>query len=94
MGYSITFPTALPGFIVALCLGFALRWRGWLSFALAGALNVIPAVWLFDQFLGGVGASSMLQTALPLYCLPVNWWAGLLVRRHVWGGAYWWRAIK
>ena len=87
MGYSITFPTALPGFIVALCLGFALRWRGWLSFALAGALNVIPAVWLFDQFLGGVGASSMLQTALPLYCLPGGFLGGLVFWFVAYAGA-------
>lgn len=66
-GLMITFPFALPGFLVALVLSLALRWRGWLSFTLAGGLDAMLALFLFNGF--GGQPMGMLNAGLTLACV-------------------------
>ncbi|NGN41950.1 hypothetical protein G6N74_12835 [Mesorhizobium sp. CGMCC 1.15528] len=78
-GLIFTFPTALPGFILALYVAKVFERRHWLFFSIAGALNVLPAflfLELFFQF-NGETAGSFLQSSLPLFCLPGGFLGGL-----------------
>ncbi|MEI5681917.1 MULTISPECIES: hypothetical protein [unclassified Mesorhizobium] len=78
-GLIFTFPTALPGFILALYVARVSKRRHWLFFSIAGALNVLPAflfLELFFQFNGETG-ESFLQSSLPLFCLPGGFLGGL-----------------
>jgi hypothetical protein len=66
-GLMITFPFALPGFLLALVLSLLLRWRKWLTFALAGALDAIFALFLFNGF--GGQAMGFLNIGMTLACV-------------------------
>jgi hypothetical protein len=82
-GLVITFPTALPGFILALCIAIALKLRNWVFFSLAGAFNVFPATLVLELVIGGSPPGSLLRE-LPYYCLP----GGLLGGLTFWLVAY------
>jgi hypothetical protein len=75
-GLVITFPTALPGFVVALCVAATFKWRNWMFFSFAGAINVLPATLLLALFMGGGPPGSLLRE-LPYYCLPGGFLGGL-----------------
>lgn len=44
IGFFYTFFCAWPGFIVAILVGERWRFRGWLTFAGLGTLNVVPSL--------------------------------------------------
>jgi hypothetical protein len=75
-GLVITFPTALPGFILALCIATALKLGNWVFFSLAGAINVFPAMLVLELVIGGGPPGSLLRE-LPYYCLPGGFLGGL-----------------
>ncbi|MEP9387306.1 hypothetical protein [Mesorhizobium sp. KR9-304] len=76
-GMVITFATALPGFLVVVWLSLSLRWNRWWRFALAGGIDAVVAIGLFNIFSGG---ASLVPVGLVLPTLP----GGLA------GGAIYW----
>ena len=49
MGCAYTFACALPGFIATVLIARFFRLRAWLFFAVAGGLDGIAALWIFDR---------------------------------------------
>ena len=52
VGVFWTFICAWPGFVVFVVVAARLRWRGWVSSAAAGAVNVVPSLALFSGLAG------------------------------------------
>ncbi|RUU13154.1 hypothetical protein EOD23_05360 [Mesorhizobium sp. USDA-HM6] len=81
-GLEITFITALPGFLLTLFFARAGGWTGWLTFACAGALNVVLALAVLNAALG---TGMPLRILLP--CLPGGFAGGFaywtVVRRSL-----------
>jgi hypothetical protein len=87
LGGYVTFLMALPGFLAVLLLSILTRWRSWAFFAIAGALDVFPAVALYEAMSrpDHVEAGTMLFSEFPLICLPGGFLGGLtfwLVKRR------------
>lgn len=52
VGFFWTFLCAWPGFLVAIVLGETSRWQGWLPYAKAGFVNVIPSLAIYGGMAG------------------------------------------
>jgi len=77
-GLFVTAFYALPGFVIAMVLAALGAWRGWLAFAVAGALNGAFALMLFIT----VSEGGLAALPLPfLLCCIAGGFAG--------GTAYW-----
>jgi hypothetical protein len=66
VGLIVTFPCALPGFLVAILIAAQFRLRSWLFYAPAGALNAVPSLAIFAVYFGDKPSS--LFDLLP-FCL-------------------------
>ncbi|HEY4193208.1 MAG TPA: hypothetical protein VGM46_11235 [Mesorhizobium sp.] len=51
-GLVVTFPFALPGFLVALALAITCRWRKWLVYSVAGSVNALASLLIFNGLMG------------------------------------------
>lgn len=49
MGCAYTFAYALPGFIATVVIARCFRLRAWLFFTVAGGIDGIVALWIFDR---------------------------------------------
>ncbi|RWM91584.1 MAG: hypothetical protein EOR84_20355 [Mesorhizobium sp.] len=85
LGLYVTFPTALPGFLLTLFVARLGRWVGWLPFACAGTLNAVLALAILRVPLHMPVLGTPLMILLP--CLPggfaggIAYWA--VVRRSL-----------
>jgi hypothetical protein len=92
-GVMITFPFALPGFLVALAVSLVLRWRGWLPFTLAGGLNAPVSLVLCTLFtVAGEHRLDMPDPDMTLRCFVGGLAGGfaywrVAVRREAWVAA-------
>jgi hypothetical protein len=74
IGLMVTFPCALPGFLVAILIAAQFRWNGWWFFAPAGAFNALPSLVIFAVYFGDKPSS--LFELLP-FCVPGGLAGGL-----------------
>jgi hypothetical protein len=75
VGMIITFLAALPGFVVAVWLSLTRHWTRWWRFALAGGIDSIVAITLFNTFFGG---GPVMPIGLVLPTLPGGLAGGLV----------------
>jgi hypothetical protein len=52
-GLMVTFLSALPGFLIAICFAIVYRWKVWAAYAAAGTANGAFALALFGTYLVG-----------------------------------------
>lgn len=86
MGLAITFPTALPGFLLTLFVARRAGWVGWLPYACAGALDAILALAIFDL---GLQMLDPLPPRIPLLGMPLKILLPCLPGGLAGGFAYW-----
>jgi hypothetical protein len=80
IGLFLTAIFAFPGFVVALVFADLRRWRRWLPFSVAGALDALVALSLFGAY--GAGSATAMPVGLALPCMPggfVGGWAYWIV---------------
>jgi hypothetical protein len=87
-GLMVTFPTALPGFGLAIGFAIGYRWRAWFAYALAGAANAVLALWILGRFLGG---SILQDPRILVACLAGGFVGGLAFWAVGGGRAGFWR---
>ncbi len=73
-GLAITFPTALPGFLVTLMLAARAGWQHWYFFAIAGSLNVLPSFAVLSLYL----RAPTMPLDFVLACLPGGFAGGFI----------------
>jgi uncharacterized membrane protein YeiB len=66
MGITVTFPTALPGFLVTLALAWSYKWPSWFAYAVAGSINVLPSFLILSGYLN----APVSHPGLFIACLP------------------------
>lgn len=64
LGYAITFPSALPGFLLAIFVAQKMNLKSPLYFAATGALNVFPSLLIF-KLCGGEDLFNMIDVFVP-----------------------------
>ena len=86
IGLMITFPTALPGFLVTLFVARRGGWIGWLPYACAGTLNAVLALAIFDLALQ---MPDRVPLHMPLLGMPLMILLPCLPGGFIGGIAYW-----